>query len=142
MFLLLLQFLELLLQLLQRTFLLADLGLALFDGFFQLFLFGHDISPCFASEWAGNSRLVTGLRFLSLDEITDKPADFTRGTGIHLLTEFDKAQAFFVVDTHDELAVLLGLAFFCHYRHHHKKKKLHRRWIIGDMQTGYWLSNR
>ena len=43
------ELLELLLQFLQHAFLLVDLGFALLDGFFQLFLLGHDVSPLNAS---------------------------------------------------------------------------------------------
>ena len=39
------ELLELLLQFFQHAFLLVDLGFALLDGLFQLFLLGHDVSP-------------------------------------------------------------------------------------------------
>ena len=38
------ELLELLLQFFQHAFLLVDLGFALLDGFFQLFLLGHDVA--------------------------------------------------------------------------------------------------
>lgn len=44
---------QLLLQLLQHAFVFVDLGFTLLDGFFQFFLFGHDVSPLIASDRPG-----------------------------------------------------------------------------------------